>query len=553
MKRVYVALFIILVSAFAIRLFFFTGMVRGDDFNYAHAAYELSIGRLDIESWAGNTRIGLYGPVALLYWIFGPSEITTLVFPMFASMLSIIFVFLIARMYGGIASGLIAATLWAFFSLDVHLATQLLPDGPLAAFSTGGVFFLLLAKRSARWKKGFFYLLSFSLLLWAILIKPLALITLIFFLFHFLVTAWKKWGKIVRAGVENNIFLVKILLIVGIVILTFFAVAYARIQTRPILITLARTANNLGDFLFIGTTELDFSDLRFFQADLLVHIAPLFLVAVLFAIVKERRDLKDLLIWLAVIYLYYEWGTIRTALVVYSPIEIFTETRNMLFIFAPFIILVGIYLGKKLIWRATMFVFPVIAIVATIVAVIVKPILYSGIVPEWMQASAAIVVFGAFVSPIIMLPKSNRLQKVMIPVYLFAISLAALEPVLPNHALMFIDRQDTLNSLRDTMEFWADNPSGQIYVSNKSVAMRLNYASDFQLGFDWGGVGLKADNFRILAELPVLQDGAIGYTMISGDGGNFPNNWLVEKEYVSALGKQLAIYRISPLSSGEEK
>ncbi len=68
-------LFCILLCALILRLVIFTGMVRGDDINYAHAAYELANGRTHFDYWPNGTfRIGLYAPVACCMPPSGPAN-----------------------------------------------------------------------------------------------------------------------------------------------------------------------------------------------------------------------------------------------------------------------------------------------------------------------------------------------------------------------------------------------------------------------------------------------------------------------------------------------
>lgn len=310
-KKVTGALVIILFVALGLRLLYFSGMVRGDDFNYAHAAYALSQGNTDFGGWVGTSRVGLYVPVAILYTLFGPSESATLAFPILSSLLSLVLIFCLARMFGGSAAGLIAALIWAFMPLDVHLATTLLPDAPLAAASSGAVYFLFLAEKSIE-KNRRYYVISGMLLLWAVLIKPLAIITVIFFGFYGL---WKVLPK-KFSGLSQR--LSKLIpewkspfLYITIGTFLLLGVYYAQIQPRPFIISLARTANNLGDFLVTGASELDFSDIRFAEADLLIYIVPLFLVAITVLISEKISEIRPLLLWLGVIYFYYEWGTIN--------------------------------------------------------------------------------------------------------------------------------------------------------------------------------------------------------------------------------------------------
>ena len=59
------------VIAVALRIAFFTGYHGYDDVRYMERAVELSQGRFDLPSTAWAARLGLVGPAALGFWMFG--------------------------------------------------------------------------------------------------------------------------------------------------------------------------------------------------------------------------------------------------------------------------------------------------------------------------------------------------------------------------------------------------------------------------------------------------------------------------------------------------
>lgn len=541
--RQQVPLFIILLAALAIRLIFFTGMVRGDALNYSHAAYELSEGRTDFGDWGGTSRIGLYAPVAFLYLIFGSSEATNLAFPIIASLLSVIFVYALARMVAGHPAGLLSAVIWAFLPLDVHLSTTLLPDSPVAALSTGAVYFLFLGERSAGRKAWLNYLLSVVFLLWAILVKPIALVTLLFFVLFIGLRLWKKYrGRILTKINTDSPELRQRYLVVGIILFFTLGLVYAQIQLRPFVVSLARTAHNLGDFFVTGATELDFSDQRFSQSDLLLPLTPLFLVAIIVLYVNERKTVHKLLLWLAAVYVYYEWGTYRLNALVYSPFESFIEARTMLFVLAPFVVVTGIYLGKRLDERVSNILIPLVALFVLLIAWLVKPALYAGQIPGWIQASTALLVLGAFLSPILVLRATTQQRNVIVPVFLFFLSVAALKPVMPYHALMYANELATLENYRKTLDYWDAYPTGKIFVENQGQAMKLNYASNFQLGYDWAGTGSLQDT-RLEVGIPPPLDESEGYAITMNARLDLDDAWQLQEVYEGAPGKSIYLYR----------
>jgi hypothetical protein len=82
--------------AILLRLRFFGGMMAtNDNVFYGHAAYVLSQGNIQFEAWGiGTVRVGVYAPTALLYYLFGISPVITYAWPLAASILCILFVWL---------------------------------------------------------------------------------------------------------------------------------------------------------------------------------------------------------------------------------------------------------------------------------------------------------------------------------------------------------------------------------------------------------------------------------------------------------------------------
>lgn len=545
------SLSVILIAALAVRLIFFTGMVRGDSLNYAHAAFELSRGSFEYGAWEGNSRIGLFGPVVALYALFGPSEATTLAFPILSSLASVVFVYLIARMFAGSSAGLIAAIIWALLPLDVHLATSLLPDSPLAALSTGAVYFLFRAERRVGPGRWMDYALSFLLVLWAILVKPLAIVSLIFIVVYLAILAWKKYGERVQKVLERMpLRAFNGLKFVGPVLLLLLFFAYAMAQPRPLVVALARTASDVSEFSFTGATELDFSDVRFSQSNLLVYSAPLFLVATVVGLAKERRRLWPLLLWLGVIYSYYEWGSIELNPLVYIPLEPFNEARNLLFVLAPLSVIAGAYLGTNMEPNFARIVLPIIAMALVWISAEVRAALFSGLAPAWIAASGAIVVVGAALSPLVLKTKKS-LANILVAAYLLFFSLSALQPVLPYHAVMYKDQAETLDNLRRAAEYLGKHPGEAIYTPQPIHAMNLNYASVFRLGYDWAKSGVEDQSFRIRDYLPLARQNR-GYVLITGVGGEIPEQWVLVERFGTHPETSVWIYQLADTMGGQE-
>ena len=534
---------VVLAVALVLRLVFFTGMVRSDALNYAHAAYYLSREVFDLNAWVGMSRLGVFIPVAILYSLFGPGDFVTLLYPMITSLASIVFVYLIAKMFGGEGAGLIAAFIWAFLPLDIHLSTILLPDGPMSALCTASVYFWYKAEAG---KRGFFYFVSVGLLAMAILVKPLAIVVAVFFAVVLILRNWRRvrdsWVR--KFSVPGGIN--KYLRIVAVCVLIAGAFLYLQIQARPFLVALSRTDNDLGAFLFTGTAQLDFGDLVFSRSDLMIFVAPLFLASVLMLFRLRRDEIKPVLVWAAVLFLYYEWGTISLNLLEYRPLLAFSEARYFLFVLAPLVILTGIYLAQGLSDRLARWIVPVIALFTLAVGIADKEILYSGGWVSWTATSSFLLVIGSITSPILIAKKNEKTRNGFTVLLLLVLSLALLQPFLPYHALMYQGRLDKLNAYRLTLPFWNEYKDYPICATDP---MNLNYASNFKLGFDWQGKRLIGSSPRVIDSL--LKEGSC-YVLATQGQTSVPENWWLMRDFTS--GRQtLFVYRVlSETDAGRE-
>jgi len=120
----------ILLLALALRLLFFVGMTRADDYNYAQAAYNLATGSYQVSG--GNlhhqARLSIVLPVAISFHLFGVNEYASELWPLLSSLGSIMVIFYLGKTLFDRTTGLVAALLLSFFPLEVLYSTQLLPD-----------------------------------------------------------------------------------------------------------------------------------------------------------------------------------------------------------------------------------------------------------------------------------------------------------------------------------------------------------------------------------------------------------------------------------------
>jgi 4-amino-4-deoxy-L-arabinose transferase-like glycosyltransferase len=126
---------IILLTALFLRLWCFVGLRGADDFSIVTHALRLLQSGPWLPMHHYDARIGLYYPLALIYWILGVGEWQTVGIVMLVSLVGVWLAFAIARRLAGTAAGLLAALALSVFPLDIVNASQLLPDLPMGVTS----------------------------------------------------------------------------------------------------------------------------------------------------------------------------------------------------------------------------------------------------------------------------------------------------------------------------------------------------------------------------------------------------------------------------------
>jgi 4-amino-4-deoxy-L-arabinose transferase-like glycosyltransferase len=533
-------LIVILICAIVLRLVFFTGMVRGDDINYANAAYELSNGRTNFDYWLeGTSRIGLYGPVALLYVFFGSADAITLAFPFLCSFFSVLIMFGIGNQLDGRRAGLLAALLWACLPLDIFLATDLLPDGPLATFTAGAIFFLLLAERRKNHKVGWL-VASVICLVWAILIKPTATITLVFILVYGVI---KLWPRVISSPPVKSLF-IKLkrsrlwVIFAGIIFLFALGISYALLQGRPLVISLSRTATDLSRLFLTGETGTDFGIQRPGQIDLLAVLGPLALISSITFLIWRYKPARFALVSGGVYFLYYEWGSLRLDPRVYGP-AIYIDERNLLFLLVPFVLLAAIYLASKIEDDQAEKIVVLAAVLVLLIALIFgRQLINSAYLNEFELIKIA-AILGFFVLPVVVQATSLAKRGLLVGIvtFLVCVALARLTP--PFDPGTWQMRRDEIASYRQAANYLLGRP-GKVYVSSDFQAGRLNYVSDFALGFDWGEKNHPDPKVRIQVGSPQLLESG-DFFVSSIELTTTGLDW-VEVYRTTKMGSQLIIY-----------
>lgn len=124
------------------------GFLASDDLYYATYANDLANGSFSLAHNHFGNRLGLIAPTAASYLLFGVSEVSSVLWPLLCSLVSIALVFFVARGLAGKTAGWIAAALVGLNPAQVSSSLLLLPDGPTGTLLLGAAAALLAARRT---------------------------------------------------------------------------------------------------------------------------------------------------------------------------------------------------------------------------------------------------------------------------------------------------------------------------------------------------------------------------------------------------------------------
>ncbi len=134
----------LLILALVIRVALFFGGVRGSDaYAYAQYAYNIAEGRYDVmtadtQAYYGF-RYAVLLPTAAAYALFGANDWSSALFPLLASLATLVLVVRLGIAWLDRETALLAGLLHAFFPLDVINATLLGPSSFIPVLSAGAM------------------------------------------------------------------------------------------------------------------------------------------------------------------------------------------------------------------------------------------------------------------------------------------------------------------------------------------------------------------------------------------------------------------------------
>ncbi len=556
---------IVLLAAF-LRLFFFIGILRGDDLGYYLLADQLADGSLLPASWGGLNRPGLYVPVSLFIGIFGSSEFVALIFPLLASMLTLGFIYGIGRLLSGEKAALVSAIIWAVAPLDVFLASQLMPDGPSVMMQTGAIFFLLLGLRGSRRKVR---LVSFALMLlffyWSLQTKESNLI-LVFPIFGITLFELSPWIKLWTAKILSRprTRLILALLLAPIVIL--LVGAFVRAQVWPIAVNnLELTSSDTASLWFLGRSNpisasevgagywiVDRPVLEVpmqFQAltqpilgervRVFDPFVPFFLVSALAALFYKQRASYLPLIWFFVLFFYLEWGSFTQGffypdILRYLPVTHWIDPRNLHMLSPPAILVIGFFVAQHL---ERVFAAKYVLLGAGALALFAIT-LSSDVTMSIIQVGLLVSVVGAVL--LVFLPKAHAptlRAELVAGLLLLSLLLASLLPVPHFHVSGYFKEQARRTNLQEVLAYLDTQPV--LPISNEGAIGWLDLYSGFALGVDHFEQGIQSN--RVAEDLESLQQTG-GYRVLYGCGQPIQSHvdWPI-KEFGQDLGPKTCV------------
>jgi len=189
-RRAAISLVLLLIAAAALRAWFFTGLQIGDDIVYSQNAVNRLHGVPNVTNTQG-ARNGFMLPIVVCYALFGPNEVSLVLYNVVCSTALVGILFLLARRLFGEAGAVPAALVAAVHPNLIRYASECHTDTPVATWIALAVLVFLTAldqDPGARRR-----ILSGLILGWAYLHKETVVYMALFFAGHWIATkrSWK--------------------------------------------------------------------------------------------------------------------------------------------------------------------------------------------------------------------------------------------------------------------------------------------------------------------------------------------------------------------------
>lgn len=144
--KIYVPLWWIILLALLLRVMFFHGISPSDQFTYSRMAADILQGNWEPGyHFEQTTRWGLLFPLALSYKLFGISDFSSALFPLFISLGTVAVGYFLAGFLGGMRAAVMTGIILAIFPLEIIYASQPMADGPLSFWLLLGLYYFVRA------------------------------------------------------------------------------------------------------------------------------------------------------------------------------------------------------------------------------------------------------------------------------------------------------------------------------------------------------------------------------------------------------------------------
>lgn len=557
--RHHLPLLVILALALLLRITNVIGPVRGDDFTYLSAANSLFDGEINTSVCCGLSRIGIYWPIAIIYQLLGASYLTGFLFPLLASLSTVVSIHSIGGILRNKETGLLAAFLWAVFPLDILQSTQLLPDSIATALSAAAVLFMLLAFRQKGGKRlALFGLMAFCLL-WIFYVKDLNLIVGVFCTLYI---AYKYWWGYLRSFSQFLASRFSNLVLASAGLLIMFASAYLLVrlvlQFPPsgALAAVSGNATDIAEALLVGSAPLEVTDLLP-RTGLFDLFLPLALLAVF--VLARRPGAKSgafVFGWIGIYLLVMEWGAdfnFSSFPILYNQPNPFLvyDRRHILFMFVPIVLALALLLEQGVRKQSVRIGVPLVASISALVWLGIDEQIYAWQPVPLLDSARALTLIGAVSSPVWLgLGDQKRWQEWALLGFLGLFAIATFVPVPRYSAVDWQDDRRLMDNYRDAANYLLETEATTHIITIPPNETRLNYASDFRLGYNWEGSTAQDSQARIIDSDELAAGSEPAYIVFERDASHLlPSNtnplWMRLAEFGSESDPSgLILYRL---------
>lgn len=307
----------VLLVGILLRLFFYVGYFGGDDMFYYSSAIEMARGEFVPEGSHWQARLGVIGPMAALFAIFGPSVIVGTIPMMFASAISLLAAYWLAmQATGNRTIALLSMLLLGCYPLELLMASHVFPGAGVGAAIALSLSFYWLGEtrrnarregatgkqsvsgRTANWP----YLLAGMCLSVAYLHRVTAM---------FVVLAWVAWVLGVRRKVIAGDLIIAFCLVATVIgeSLAFYLLTDSPLHRYRVLFS---GATDTGDAVPIRPGGIWLGPLVALVTNQEYGLLPVYVVvAGVWAAVKRKKAVLPLVLFVAIAGGYTLWGTVK--------------------------------------------------------------------------------------------------------------------------------------------------------------------------------------------------------------------------------------------------